>query len=451
MFCIGIEEGSILDVLELDAASNNSVDNVRELRDEAIYSPAVVKKRVYIIDEVHMLSVSAFNALLKILEEPPEHILFVLATTELHKVPATIQSRCQKFSFRRLSPVVIASRLGAIADSEGLSLTPEAAEKLAALADGSMRDGISLLDQCVSKETIDLKCINNTLGLAGQEELTGLIDRIAGRDVISALDILERLYNDGKDMASLLNEIASLFRDLLVFKLSPESGLLTNAGVDKTTLSGLLKNLTPERLFFCLDVIKTTISGTSRSGSSRLTVELCLIKMCDERLSDYSVALLSRITSLETGSPILTAPVNITSASEKESLTDTVNSIEPQALKAEENMTKGTVSPLEPSLCHIWDGVLENLKSEPSVRVLLSDSSKVQAVFEDKLLTVNFTDSFTANQVRQNFSELIKDAAREILGHDVVLHIEVVDSIGSDDSKHDKLEYLSAFVSSNFD
>jgi len=151
--CLAIDAGSCMDVLEIDAASNNGVDNVRDLRDDAIYSPSQVKMRVYIIDEVHMLSISAFNALLKIIEEPPEHLLFILATTELHKVPATILSRCQRFSFRRISQEDIAARLQYVAYQENLELDDTASRVLARLADGGMRDGLSLLDQCASATT----------------------------------------------------------------------------------------------------------------------------------------------------------------------------------------------------------------------------------------------------------------------------------------------------------
>jgi len=280
--CIGIEDGSILDVLELDAASNNSVDNVRALRDEAIYSPASVNKRVYIIDEVHMLSISAFNALLKILEEPPEHILFILATTELHKVPATIQGRCQKFSFKRLLPAVLAGHLSKIASDEGLSLTEEAAKKLALLADGSMRDAISLLDQCAYDDIIDLTRIQDTLGLAGQSEILSLINHITDGDILSSFGILDNLYKDGRDMSALLNEMTSLVRDLLVFRLSPDSGLMLTVNYDSKDLSALSKKITHNKLFHYLDILKTAISGLNRSGISKLSVEMCLIKMCDD-------------------------------------------------------------------------------------------------------------------------------------------------------------------------
>jgi len=291
--CVGIEDGSILDVLELDAASNNSVDNVRALRDEAIYSPASVNKRVYIVDEVHMLSISAFNALLKILEEPPEHILFILATTELHKVPATIQGRCQKFLFKRLLPSVLAERLNLIAKQERLSINEDAVQKLASLADGSMRDAISLLDQCAYDNTIDMTRIRDTLGLAGSHEIISIIDKVADCDIISVLDILDNLYKDGRDMVSLLNELTSLVRDLLVFRLSPGSRLLLTVNYNDSELSALSKKMSHKKLFHCLDILKTAISGVGRNGSSKLAVEICLIKICDDLSAESESSVMS--------------------------------------------------------------------------------------------------------------------------------------------------------------
>ncbi len=177
--CVGIENGSFLDVLELDAASNNGVDQVRALRDEAIYAPANVKKRVYIVDEVHMLSTPAFNALLKILEEPPEHLMFILATTELHKVPATILSRCQRFSFKRITPQDIAARLLYVAGQEQIDLTADGAELLSRLADGALRDGLSLLDQCAAVGgTVDSRAVLEALGLAGNLQTAQLMEFI---------------------------------------------------------------------------------------------------------------------------------------------------------------------------------------------------------------------------------------------------------------------------------
>ena len=187
-----------MDVVEIDAASNNGVDNIRALRDEAIFSPATVKKRVYIVDEVHMLSASAFNALLKILEEPPEHLMFILATTELRKVPATILSRCQRFNFRRLDADVIAKRLSYVARNEAINLTEGAARLLARLADGGMRDALSLLDQCSGRELIDENVVLETTGAAGSERIARLLEAIASHDSGAALGLFAELWSDGK-------------------------------------------------------------------------------------------------------------------------------------------------------------------------------------------------------------------------------------------------------------
>jgi len=445
--CVGIEDGSILDVLELDAASNNSVDNVRALRDEAIYSPATVKKRVYIVDEVHMLSISAFNALLKILEEPPEHILFILATTELHKVPATIQGRCQKFSFKRLPMQVLVDRLNLIASREGLSLTADAAEKLASLADGSMRDGISLLDQCAYDDVVDIERIQDTLGLAGQQELIRLFDTIAIRDVLSALKILDELYNDGRDMSSLLNEMTSLVRDLLVYKLSPDSELPANSGCSKAELSGLSKKLTPERLFFCLDVLKAALSGLQRSGSSKLSVEMCLFKMSSEHLSGEAppTAAVSAVLKPKTKA-VDPAPSQMVDPTPSPPVTqdkETVNPTPPSNPPPSADPTPPP--PVVTGSGDFWDETLKHLKNEPSLYALLSDSSKVQAKRQDSTIIVNVTDEFTANLIKSEFTGLIKDAAKRVLDRDVVILAEVVENINTDESKKSKLESLSAF------
>ncbi|MBQ8975130.1 MAG: DNA polymerase III subunit gamma/tau, partial [Oscillospiraceae bacterium] len=220
--CRGIDDGSILDVEELDAASNNGVDNIRELRDEAIYTPATVKKRVYIVDEVHMLSNHAFNALLKILEEPPEHLIFILATTEIHKVPATILSRCQRFSFRRIPSDKIAQRLMYVAQQEGLSLTEDGASLLARLSDGALRDALSLLDQCSSAQVIDSSAILSSIGLAGSADTLRLLGAINDNNTAQALDMLDSLHSAGKDMSAAIDELMTLYRDILVTKVAGE-------------------------------------------------------------------------------------------------------------------------------------------------------------------------------------------------------------------------------------
>lgn len=298
--CLGIENGSILDVLELDAASNNGVDQVRELREEAIYSPAAVRKRVYIIDEVHMLTNHAFNALLKILEEPPNHLMFILATTELNKVPATIKSRCQQFAFKRILPSQISQRLQYVAKQEQLQLTPEGATLLARLADGGMRDALSLLDQCSRDAIIDEKSILDTLGLAGNLETARMLQLIARHDTSGALEKLARFYQNGKDISTILEELSCLVRDLLVLKTAPKGGeTLLTCGYDEQTMRRLCDELPAPRLLFFLKNLQETIPQLIKSRNKRIDAELCVIRLCDESLDDSNTGLLARISNLE--------------------------------------------------------------------------------------------------------------------------------------------------------
>ena len=301
--CVGIENGSFLDVLELDAASNNGVDQVRALRDEAIYSPANVKKRVYIVDEVHMLSTPAFNALLKILEEPPEHLMFILATTELHKVPATILSRCQRFSFKRITPQDIAARLLYVAEQEGIGLTADGAELLSRLADGALRDGLSLLDQCAAVGgTVDSRAVLEALGLAGNLQTAQLMERILGRDAKGALLQLDQLYQGGKDVGAVLGELSTLVRDLLLRRTAPEGGAaLLSGGYDSSTLDRLGKDISATRLIYLATTLQKASADLYYSSNRRTDAELCLLRLCDESLSGDLTALEARIQRLEEG------------------------------------------------------------------------------------------------------------------------------------------------------
>ena len=299
--CLGIESGRFLDVVELDAASNNGVDSVRALRDEAIYSPAQVKKRVYIVDEVHMLSTPAFNALLKILEEPPEHLMFILATTELHKVPATILSRCQRFSFRRIRPQDIVGRLNYIAQQEHIDLKEDGAALLARLSDGALRDALSLLDQCAAVGgAIDAPAVLDALGLAGNVQTAQLMSLILSRDTRGALALLGRLYDGGKDVGAVLGELSTLSRELLIRATAGEGGeSLLSGAYDSATLENLSKQGTSARFIQLCTLLQETAAQLQFSVNRRTDAELCVLKLCDETLSGDLAALCARIARLE--------------------------------------------------------------------------------------------------------------------------------------------------------
>ena len=298
--CRGIDDGTIMDVVELDAASNNGVDHVRALRDEAIFSPAGAKKRVYIIDEVHMLSTPAFNALLKIMEEPPAHLMFILATTELKKVPATILSRCQRHTFKRIDSSVVAKRLHYVADQEGLTLTDGAANLLGRLADGSMRDALSLMDQVLGDGNITEESVLSSTGLAGSIFTTQLLDLVAKENTSEALMLFHKLWNDGKDPSLLLNELSVLLRDILLYMTAPDRcENLLSGNFNKDTLANFAAQMRPAMLMQHLDTVQNAQEKLKDSRNQRMTVELCLIAMCDPSLSEGITALRARVDRLE--------------------------------------------------------------------------------------------------------------------------------------------------------
>ncbi len=298
--CRGIDSGSLLDVTELDAASNNGVDQVRALREEAVYTPSVLRKRVYIIDEVHMLSTAAFNALLKILEEPPEHLLFILATTELHKVPATILSRCQRFSFKRILPRDMEKQLLTIAKEENIPLTTGGAEILCRMANGALRDALSLLDQCRVAETVDAKAVLDILGLAGSVQTVQLMQCLLDERSADALSLFDKLYRDGKDVSALLGELSDLGREMTIMKAAPDGGQALLSGLyDKKSLTALCEKVSMARCLHLTGTLQACCATLSDSPRPRTDAELCLLKLCDAALSGDVTALAARLDKVE--------------------------------------------------------------------------------------------------------------------------------------------------------
>ena len=299
--CRGIDDGTILDVTEIDAASNNGVDSIRDLRDEVAFTPVSGTYRVYIIDEVHMLSAGAFNALLKTLEEPPAHVIFILATTEVHKLPATILSRCQRFDFGRIRPEEIAARLTYVAGEEGLTVTNDAAMLLARLADGALRDGLSLLDQCASvAQHIDMDTVTAVTGMAGQDTLAQLTDCVAAQDAPAALALVDTLYRSAKDMERLCAEWVSYLRNLMVLNSVSEVGELVVATPDElSAMRAEAQKLGLPTILHMMEVLQGTLDRLKGGVSRRVEMEMAVLRLCDPRLDDTKTALLHRIEVLE--------------------------------------------------------------------------------------------------------------------------------------------------------
>ena len=289
------------DIIEMDAASNNGVDDVRALRDEVMYAPTVCRYKVYIIDEVHMLSSQAFNALLKTIEEPPPHVIFILATTEIHKVPATIASRCQQFRFSRIDVEESTKRLCDIAKKENVNITEDAARLISRLSDGGMRDAVSLLDQCISVSAdIDEETVRTTAGIAGTEHLFTLAQCIHEQNAPEALKILDELHNQSKDLMLLLDELLSHFRNLCILSATNSDFSLIPAGSGtRNDLARQTKEFTLGEIMRCMDILQDCIARTPKTAKRKTVAEMCLIRLCTPRLDSDTSALSLRLEKLE--------------------------------------------------------------------------------------------------------------------------------------------------------
>lgn len=318
--CRGLDSGAIYDVVEIDAASNNGVDNIRDLREEANYTPSRGNYRVYIIDEVHMLSTGAFNALLKTLEEPPSHVIFILATTEVHKLPATILSRCQRFDFKRIQPETMAIRLKQVAELEGMTLDDEAAVLIARIADGALRDGLSILDQCAGRsKSVNAQLVSEVAGLAGREILLQLTECIANKNSSSAIDALSTLYQNSYDMERLCVEMINCFRNFLMVKTVKKSRELIICTDDEyNSIVEKARGFALENIIYALDLFQDTLTKIKSGVNSRIEMEMTFIKLCEPKLEQSNDALLDRIATLENmvkrglpvqkAEPVVTAP-----------------------------------------------------------------------------------------------------------------------------------------------
>ena len=299
--CRGIDNGSILDVIEIDAASNRGVDNIRDLTDEANFTPANAKYRVYIIDEVHMLTIEAFNALLKTLEEPPEHVKFILATTEVHKLPPTILSRCQRFDFRRIPVEDIVKRLKFVCQSEGLSIDDSAANLVASIADGALRDALSLLDQCASRsKDITAEVVESAAGMAGKSYLYDLADALNAKDTSRVFQMIDNLHNASCDMERLCSELISHFRNLMVVKtVKKAEGLIVCTAEELRKIGEQSQKFTLENILYCLSQLETTLANIKRGLSGRIETEMAMVRICSPKLDETNKGLLSRVAELE--------------------------------------------------------------------------------------------------------------------------------------------------------
>ncbi|MEN8905702.1 MAG: DNA polymerase III subunit gamma/tau [Clostridiales bacterium] len=398
--CKGILSGSILDVIEIDAASNNSVDNIREIRDEVIYSPAKAKYKVYIIDEVHMLSTGAFNALLKTLEEPPSHIVFILATTEPHKLPITILSRCQRYDFKRISAKSIAEQLSKISFSKNVTLDTDASLLMAKLADGAMRDGISILDQCMSlsEDIITKDNVISVVGIVDSESLSLIVNSIYKNNILGILNIIDELTSFGKSLTNFVSDLINYFRNILICKLSNSSDNLLEFSNEA------LEELKKQINFWSIEELSLIIKNLSELENSikwsihpKTLIEVDLIKICDKNYFNNKFNIEEKITALDLklnkikDNTIVVESNNINNPQKKQS--EKVS--DPDTNK---NIKKEKYTPK--NFLEIWPQILESIKKEGKVllyhklkksNAVLKDNTNVEVIiYDSEAINVEF-------------------------------------------------------------
>ena len=428
--CKSFLSGENTDIVEIDAASNNGVDNIRELREIISFAPASSKYRVYIIDEVHMLSIGAFNALLKTLEEPPEHVIFILATTEVHKLPATILSRCQRFDFRRIDNEKICERLQFVAKNEGLTLADDAATLIAAAADGGMRDALSILDLCASSsKNIDEKTVENVCAMAGDEYLLELCDCIKAGDTQKALLMIDKLHNSSVDMLRLLSELISHYRDLMIIKTvrSGKRPIICSAS-RLAALEKQAEKFDIKEIVYTLGVLQAA-TALMKTGDRRAEMEMTVVKLCNPQLSVDLASLERRISALENGAVIAkaTAPV-VEETKEETVLEDNGEIIEDDDIppmpddsdiplpEAPQSVTE-TKSDTASGEVQKWNEVIAILTGTcPLIAGVLKGS---KAYIKGEYLLIDAPNSQFKSLINQQggrYKENIREAAQRVLG-----------------------------------
>ena len=418
--CKAADAGTLTDIIEIDAASNNGINDIRDLRESALYTPELCRYKVYIIDEVHMISPAAFNALLKIMEEPPEHVKFILATTEAHKIPATIVSRCQRFDFRRIRDEDIVARLMFIAENEKISLDREAAALIARLSDGAMRDALSLLEQCMAfSEDIDVDAVTNAAGIAGRDHLFDLLENFADGDTPAAITTVDGLYSKSKDMARLCDELLMQIRNLMLIKTVPQRPeLLSCLGGEAERLSALAEKMSLGEILAKLEILQACAEALPRAVSKRTEFEMAVVKLCTKRRaagyeSADTSALERRILSLEQEIAELKRSGVKPQEAAKEVKANKEAAPIPSPKTEEPPAPKEPEAP--PERCPMWDEILDRLTEiNPGCAGALKGSSAF--VSGDKMMIVVQNQFFLQLLKSADNSLALQQAALEVTG-----------------------------------
>lgn len=423
--CKGLDDGSILDVIEIDAASNNGVDNIRDLREEANYTPVHTKYRVYIIDEVHMLSIGAFNALLKTLEEPPAHVKFILATTEVHKLPTTILSRCQRFDFHRITPENITSRLRYVAEYENIDLDEDAALLIARIADGAMRDALSILDRCSGiTNHVTTSVVSNAAGLAGKDYLFDLVENINENNPSEVLSLVAKLHNDSCDMERLCSELINHYRNLMIIKTvkNPQK-LIVCTDLDLELYKNQAEKTTLFKILSCITTLEECSAMLKTSSNKRTEMEMSVVKLCIPNISSDNTSILERIERLENmlkDGKAISAPKTEIKKEEKTPVSATIvekkeeTPLPPPPPERENPPAAENTADVD-TLFTGWGEVLEklNVTDKPLTGILGLSSAYIRGEF----LLIKCDNPVFSQFIRQgNHANAIKTAVLEVTG-----------------------------------
>ncbi len=449
--CRGIMDGSILDVVEIDAASNNGVDNIRDIRDEVRYTPASVKKRVYIIDEVHMLSQGAFNALLKTLEEPPEHVLFILATTEINKVPATILSRCQRFDFRRIAPHDIAVRLKEIAEEEQIPLTDSGARMIARLADGALRDALSILDRAAagSSEPIDEERVAVGVGILAGDTAVELMRHVLSGDLTAAMGQLGESYTAGRELGAVLDQLLGLIRDMLLVKTSKSdiSALLSPA-YSYQTVQELCQQVPASRLLAYTKILQESLLHIPHAANRRIEAELCVVRLCELTAEDYDT-LSGRVDALEeklAHGMVAAAPVPRQAIPEDGFPSDAdappPGEDDMPPMMGEPTAQKKAAPPKKLESSPEWDAITKATQSALPMSKF-AQLTMTKGVISGKELYVLCDDPFTCELCNENaVKQALTQAAQQVTGRALRVKVLEENSIGTLSTKANPVDEI---------
>ena len=457
--CERITAGSSMDVFEIDAASNRGIDEIRDLRETVKFAPVEGQKKVYIIDEVHMLTTEAFNALLKTLEEPPGHVVFILATTEPHRIPATIHSRCQRYDFRRIGLREIEGRLAMVADKSNIQIAPDAIRLIATHADGGMRDALSILDQCASLEadSVTANDVRQLLGLIGHEWVWRMAEAVIDRNAPVILTDLEQIITLGKDGRQVLIELALHMRSLMLYKAAPDLEGVDRYSDSKDVLAGQSAKLTHSELVQIIQMLHEGANDTKWSPEPRITIEMTLLSACRRSGGEGLSALVDRITQLESrlsrvvsgGIPISAArPASPPIAAIKPAVPvpNVAESIQAEPPKAEAGVNKPAVPVGDVKA--VWDAVLKQLVSEGKRAVHACVSQGQLVSLDDKTATVRFTSQFAKDRTeKDDFRMLIEKGLAQVGGQQVRLQCVLGTAAPAPSAKKETPTPVSAPVS----